>query len=335
MAAKFLVISQTHSLLPFSWRLKKDGYDVEVLVEKDRFERAWEGRLDRFKVVSGHDKRAGSQRAAVRGEAEAKGQWVLTDSPRWTRDFLGYERLLPTLSHHDGAEGDIWLGAWFDGEQFQGRHLLIEDRGLWPGGLGPDVVAGATLVRPNEWPEALEETLHPLADHFKAGGYRGLVRVRKDHRNGETVWRAGWGSLQAHAFVAELGDAGAGFGAVIEGAEPVFPHRFTVVLAVSIPPWPLRCDVKPETPPIPPEVVKTGAVFLHDMRVEEDGPRGAGTDGLIGVARWSAHSLKLAQQRVREIAAAMELPQAQWRPDVGGKVETVLAGIEAEMGVGV
>jgi hypothetical protein len=41
---KVLVASDQHYLLPFAWRLKREGVDVEVLVFKDRFESAWEGK---------------------------------------------------------------------------------------------------------------------------------------------------------------------------------------------------------------------------------------------------------------------------------------------------
>jgi hypothetical protein len=42
---KALVISHRHHLLPFAWRLKQEGCEVDVIIDRDSYEKAWEGRF--------------------------------------------------------------------------------------------------------------------------------------------------------------------------------------------------------------------------------------------------------------------------------------------------
>ncbi|MHA2265731.1 MAG: hypothetical protein ACXAEN_25345, partial [Candidatus Thorarchaeota archaeon] len=79
---KALVISHRHHLLPYAWRLKQEGCEVDVIIDRDSYEKAWEGR---FKPLfkGGKDKsekRSPKGKEAVRRVAEQEEAFVLTDS---------------------------------------------------------------------------------------------------------------------------------------------------------------------------------------------------------------------------------------------------------------
>ncbi len=339
-----LVFSETHGLLPFAWRLLKDSahfklpLSLELLVERERWATAWAGKLDEIHLktgppTSGQHVRDRRFLEGLREAVEEKQALVLTDSRRALRTFAGYPKLFAFLPPRGAAHAATWVGAWFDGEGFSGRHLLVPDEGLWPGGLGPRLWGGLTLVRPQNWHEDLEAILGPLVDELKAAGFKGLLQATQA-KDSSIVWRAGWPWLHTHAFVAELGDGGgAGFLQVLEGYEAAFAHRYTVVIPVTQSPWPHRFPQTQDRPAeveLPGEVLATGAVFLHDFQSREGSPRTAGLDGLVGVVRASADTLYKARAEALELASALAaaLPEGQWRPDVARRVEGVVAGLE-------
>jgi len=344
--SSFLIISHTHGLLPLAWRLTCEGSDVQVIIDRDSYEkRAWQGKLTTILKRGGKHQR--NDREAVRTKAENEERIVLTDSPRWAPDFAGYPHLFAMVARPEGAPPlpAQLLGAWFDGEQFSARHLLAEDQGLWPGGLGPAVPGGLTLINPRHWPTTFEDALDRIKDELKAQGYRGLVKVgvllkpppEGDESEGpEAVvlgYQAGWNHLQTHALLAEAGDGGTPTitEALTGEAEPQLWHRFTVVVPVSIPPYPYRAASSERSAnlPIPEPAVQCGKVFWHDMCVEDGVVKTAGLDGLVGVVRASADNLSLALAQVRGWAGLFRLPELQVRVDVGASVDHWLGQLES------
>ena len=339
---KILVISQTHHLLPLAWRLKQEGNEVDVIVARDSFEPAWTGKFE--KLLRGRKKR--ESQAAVAETAREAEAIVLTDSTDWAKHFKGYERLF-AMSANEPARTlpSIQLGAWFDGEGFMGPHLLIEDQGLWAEGLGPAVSGGMTMVVPQEIPEAWLRALGGLGDPLKSEGFRGLVRAGISLDPKEPIdnepellgYQAGWNFLQMHAFSGLL-DA-PNLTQLLEGFQPDLYLRFTVALPVTIAPWPLRglrsevsCNLNAKQVPIGLDAVRTGQVFLHDMMVRDGQIQTAGLDGLVAVVRWSGQGFGLARHRALETARKLQLPEAQYRLDVGAQVPTVLMMLE-ELGL--
>ena len=337
---KVLVISHQHHLLPFSWRLQQEGWETEIVVVKDRFEKAWRGKLS--STLRSGDKRAYENREALRQQANEEGYPVITDSPKWLEIFDGYENLYGFVPRPDGANRlpPLTLGAWFDGESYSGRHLLLEDQGLWPGGLGPNVPGGLTLITPREWPEDFEVALSRVRDELKARSYRGLVKVglsiNPEDPDGDPIlvgYQAGWNFLQTHAFLAEAGDHGTPtLTQILQGAPPSLHHRYTVAIPVSIPPYP--SEGKADSVPIPPGAVKCGHVYWHDMLFEDGIMQTAGLDGMVGVVRASANNLLLAKSKALSFARLIALPQIQVRVDVGNSVDWWLGWLE-EKGVAI
>ena len=188
---------------------------------------------------------------------------------------------------------------------------------------------------------AFEDGLQLVSDELKAREYRGLVKVGvlpkwgRDGQPGEPEvcgYQAGWNPLQVHTFLAEAGDGETpNFTQILAGEEPQFLHRFTVALPVSIPPYPYRA--KTGTPSadlsISKGAIRCGRFYWHDMMVEDGVMKTAGLDGLVGVARASAHSLKLARDMATQYARLLALQELQVRFDVGHAVDGALAMLEA------
>lgn len=311
---RLIIASHTHSLLPFAWRLHKEGHDITVIVNRDRFEKAWEGLLP--KAV----RKAGKGKAEVLQPLvdEAKdGTPVLTDSPRFAEVFAESPFLF-TNPRVEGLEGfpSVLVGGWFTGERFVLPHLLVLDWGLWPSGMGPLVPGGATLVQP--LPSSLSPLLEDRLDELKSANHRGLVGIglQADPETQElraAGMVAGWTYLQSHLFVSDL----VGFGDLLAGLGAGFTKRFIVGVPVTVPPFPIQCNVSS----VPMAVGGLDgddhkSIFFHDMAMRDGNPYVAGTDGQVAVVRGSANILGLARQRALTVAGKMQLPHKQFRPDV-------------------
>jgi hypothetical protein len=197
------------------------------------------------------------------------------------------------------------------------------------------------MMRPALWPESLSDALEARTDELKAAAFRGLVSVDLQLGQEEPLfqptgqWQAGWPMMHTHAFVSDQGS----LGAILSGMVPEFPKRFTQVVAVSVPPWPLRCNVSAPSIPIrqrPYEGNPEGrltpslmnSLFFHDMKLLPK-PSGevmtAGLDGLVAVARGSGNHLGTAREQALRAAGALALPEMQLRGDAGGNAEQFLA----------
>jgi hypothetical protein len=324
---RIIIASNTHSLLPFAWRLHKEGHDVTVLVNRDRFEKAWEGLLP--KAVRRRGK--GNPEALQPLVDEAiTGAPVLTDSPRFA-ELFNEAPFLFTNPKVEGLQGfpSVLVGGWFTGERFVLPHLLVVDWGLWPGGMGPLVPGGATLVQP--LPQSLAPFLEDRVDELKSVSHRGLVGVglQANPETQELVAAgmvAGWTYLQSHLFVSDL----VGFGDLLAGTGAGYTKRFVVGVPVTVPPFPIQCNVS--SVPVAVDGLDGEdhkSIFFHDMAMRDGVPYVAGTDGQVAVVRGSANTLGLARQRALTVAGKMQLPHKQYRHDAGGSTEAVLAGLEA------
>lgn len=324
---RVLVASNKHGLLPFAWRLKREGAEVQVLVWKDAFQEVWEGRLP--KVLKGGEKNPKALgRLAERAREE--GWVVLSDSERGRRVFGGEGMFGKVVLKGNGENGLVALGGWFDGRGWREEldHLLVQDWGLWPGGMGAEVLGGAVLRRGST-------RLHRLAwerleDALRAQGFRGLVNVQVglDGRPGRV--EVGWPFLQSDAFVSCLSS----LRGLLEGNCAVLEKRFVVVVPVTRAPWPFQTQGGFGGNPAPIEGLgggEYGNVFLRDFRVNGEGwPETGGTDGMVAVVRGSGDGLGLARARALGLAGRMRFPERQVRGDVGAQAQLVLEGLEEQ-----
>lgn len=337
--SSFLVLSYRHGLAPVAWRLKREGHSVEMIPWSDRYERAWAGKLD--SLIQGDEKRNPENQRQMRETVESEGVTVLSDSPQWV-DRLGRDWIHYGPGPQETLTSALRVGAWFDGETFQSQHLLVVDRGLWTGARsghtalpnGPSVDAALTLVRPFGIGH-FGSVLEPYVDRMKSEGFRGLCQVGVRMEPGGLVaegLRAGWTFLHTHALLAALGAQEEELGALLtEGAVPLFEKRFTVVVPVTVPPWPIECNATSERHPV--RGLQEGQerhLFWHDVEVDEERRRlvVAGLDGLVAVSRGVASHLTLARQNALHAAQAIRLPEKQYRSDAGSQVDGVLALFE-------
>jgi len=315
---RILLQSHKHGLFPFAFRLKNEGHEVVATTTRKRYLKAWGG--DWLNPI-------------MQGEEEGDFDHTISDVVK--NDEADYRTLATEY-----PRSPVRLGAWFDGEGWLDRHLCVYDYGAWPGGLGPMVPAAMTAVSLSSETtiEYLSEALNlsAVADQLKSERFRGPVQVgcavSETGLKAEGL-AAGFFPLHVHSLVHSL-DA---FGHMLDGLDhQTYQKRYTVVLPVTMPPFPYpplrqiepgQHDILGLTPK------QLGKFFWHDVQVrpEEKSLATGGLDGFVGVARGAAESLELARGTALGLASAVQLPQKQFRYDVGGLVPTVLQQLESSL----
>ncbi|MBK25956.1 MAG: hypothetical protein CME70_18285 [Halobacteriovorax sp.] len=322
--------------MPLAHRLNLSGEQTNLIVWKHRFEKAWGGSLDQ--VIRGSKGEIRRETLDLIGEQVREGQVTLiTDVPL---EKLGLEPGDGNI--YGGLEGSekplsaLRIGGWFDGSKVQSPHLLVADMGAWPGGMGPDTLGGLTLVFPNAAVvrEFMEPQLEVMSLQFQEKGFRGLFSVGLSPSEDGFVefdrMEGGWGSLHTYAFLSELEN----FPALLEGSEVcqfTGGVKYVTVVPVTIPPWPnqgkaLEVEIGGLTPTL------TGKAFWFDVCMNGQ-LKTAGLDGFIAVARGAAGNYELAKARALEIAAKLDVPEKQFRPDVGVNIPLVISTLEQQFGI--
>lgn len=337
----YLSLSFTHGLIPLAWRLHREGHESAFAPWQHRGAKCWGARS--LQNPFPQDETSKDTRKLATRAHEALAPWldraragelaILSDCPKWTPILEGIPGVWGTHPV-EGTLGPIRLGGWVDAEGvLQAPHLLWVAMGAWPGGMGAHVEAGATLVPLRGSTGPFQELLEAATSAAETLEHRGLVQVGLVYRDGG--WAAsgialGWHGLHLHAWLAALGEGGL-VGKVLAGEAPTFPHRYTVVVPVSVPPWPTMGSVLPAEQQVQIGDEAAGRVFWHDVAIDEGARvmKVAGVDGLIGVARGSADSMTLARIRAYSTVGAMQVWEKQARLDVGQGVEDDLAKLEA------
>jgi hypothetical protein len=350
--ARFLVLSHKHWLLPLAWNLKSSGHDVDVWTWKDRYDRAWKGLFDR--TIEGESKR-NTDLTAVKQMVEEDELIVLSDSPNWMRRFdgavsFGGPPAMPDPLTHPTSP--VELGGWFTGEEFIEPHWILRDMGAWNGGGGPNVTGGAigwfnsntSVVSANSTRTQDEHVTQLIAsqkDQLKSSGFQGLVRlgVELDELGGVKVNNisVGWELIHLHLLLAlevDLGSALLDLNTSAHARESLVPESYSVAVPVSVPPWPNQ----PAKPPKQ-ELVEgltseqRRLVGWHDIELHQpdDQPaclRLAGLDGLIGVVRANHKTLPRTLNAVGGVLAALQVPEMQFRSDIGSQVPLFQATLD-------
>lgn len=335
---EFLTLSHDHRLLPLAAHLEREGHKSPVVVDKPWYDGCWEGLLDRL-LPAEADKDEAVWKAVVLRTRQA-GVPVLTTSWQWAQRFEGYPLVYGTL-RGEGRLGSELVGFWWDGTAPRLPHLLVEDRGLWPGGKGPQELAGATLVA-TDLPASWWEALAPVTERLREEAFRGWVRaqLRSEGDDAREVhlagWCTGWRPGQMHAAVAALPRGG--FASLLSGESEGarWAAGCATAVAVSQPPYPARTARAPARGEIAlegaKELAEAGLLWGHDIQAGEAGGwETAGTDGLVGWATGAGRSMWLARQRALQVAGAIgrQLPEAQVRGDVGARVPEFVGMLEA------
>ena len=328
---KFFISTDTHAMLPVAHRLRLEGHDVETVVHKARFRKAWAGKQVNWGKEGGKIR---PEDLAPIPEQVARGELVaLVDSPWWTENVFKGPGVFGALKDYGTTIHPLRAGGWFNGSELHAIHFLVYDMGAWPNRTGPMVPGALTLIRDDspdaDFKAAIKQELEA---ELKARDFKGLINVGLIEDNEGTLkidgLQAGWPFLHLHAFLSEVED----FGSVLVGTkEPVLTSKFVTVVPVTLPPWPNHGTAASKDLVIEgltPQ--QTGRVFWHDMRVDSEARQllTAGLDGLVGVCRGAAQSPVLAQARCLEVAARISLPEKQWRADAGSAVAAAVSRLE-------
>lgn len=329
--SSFLVVSHKHELLPFANRLVTEGHKVYVVIWRQKYERAWSGRIDPVMKFSRDSITKKTWLPFI--ERVKRGELILISNvPKAREIFEGHGYVWLPL--HNGCKDAFRWGGWFDGENISHEHLLVVDRGAWPGGLGASVDGGLTLVRAPGIPKVLKEAADAVRQELTPTGYKGLFAVEFEPIVGTLRVKqvyTGYLPLHVHAFFAEVP-----LSKLLSGQLDAALPRFSVALPLSLPPWPVADAHYPLDLPVKGlTAVQMGRVWWHDVQfdLEEKQLRTAGLDGLLGVCVGSAHNLELARGRVLEVAKRLDVPELQYRPDVATAVPVVVSGIEESLGL--
>ena len=338
---KYLVMTREHGLLPVAQRLITEGHDVEAIVDKERFEGAWGGKL--HKVLRNSKGQFSAANLEPVAKSAAKGETVVLTDMRQAKRAVTIFQGAPYFYRTEDSEFHgcgLAIGGWWNGAEAQAMHLLVYDLGTWPAGLGPSLPGGLTLIRIDFTGEQLQLVKSDLeAKLAEAGEFRGLFNVGllpdDPDKNGTFKLggaQLGWPYLQTQAFLSELEK----LGDVLVGThEPVLPQKFVTVVPVSMPPWPCGgSNAKSvEVPRLPPAL--EGAVFWHDITIDVENRTisTGGLDGFVSVHRGAGAYPETARGKALAGATAIRLPEKQYRPDVGASVSTVLAQLEHLFGI--
>ena len=338
MTPHFLIISHTHHLLPWAWRLRKEGAQVELVVAVKKYHRAWKGLL--AKELSPRGGRLttkefleSDQWSGWKAQAEAGELIILTDWEQLSRELVGVPNLYDKRGVARTGEGlpPLYLGCWVGPTGLAMPHLYVPDWGAWTGGGGPLVEGAGMLIR-GAPPNLLEEHIGPLFE----SGFRGLLRIgmQFDALTREFQVQSvepGWPFLHVHLFFAKLDHL---FELFFGDPQAVtLPKPYVCGIPVTVPPWPLQGDmVKGKGSDV--QVIEGLAtevrqnLFFHDMQKDGDKVTTADLDGLVGVAQGCGILPSGAKMRASRVAASILVPGKQWRADVGSRVEALVMGLE-------
>ena len=337
---KFLVASKTHSLLPFAFKLQKEGADTKVFVSKSRFSKTWSGLLAKdFEWSEGQ--RARDRKPVLPqdlvDEVMAGERVLVTDDPHLASTMAEAPKKFITLGGRWKLQDvpHLFVGAWVTPSGLSMPHWIVPEWGAQTGGMGALVLGGVTMISQQVFMgpiELLEKQLQEMQDE----GFQGLawtgIRYNDLLKHWESVGTmAAWIFPGIHALVANLSTSLSYLlcGGAESDSPPILSKPFTMALPVSVPPYPTSCNVnapKVEIYNLSRELMKS--VFFHDISLEDKKIWVQGTDGLVGVVTGSGNSYDMAQSRVLSVAASLQLPQKQYRTDIGAGLGSVLVGLE-------
>lgn len=269
------------------------------------------------------------------GNLETNLTYVSTSEKNLLGMLPFFEGALP--EHHpfdlqEYVEGiEMSTEGWFNGTQFiLPLNSTMEEKALFPGNVGPFTGCMGNVVWfwPEDFSHLLYETLFQRLEPVLAdAGYLGPLDINCIWTDAgpfglEFTARFGYDAIQAMSRLIE-----GGFGDFLRELEglPLMPVRefeqYSVAVRVSIPPYPH--EGKPHEVPILGLSSKDMAsVYLSDVQYVGNDLRCAGYDGYILCVAENSESLSRAQQKVYSIIEKLEIPEKQYRIDIGDRVSS-------------
>jgi phosphoribosylamine--glycine ligase len=228
----------------------------------------------------------------------------------------------------DGTE--ISTEGWFNGEDFFAVNHTLEEKKFMSGGIGPNTgCSGNVLWMPDHHSAVYKQGLRRAASLLGAAGFTGPIDlntiVTEDGVFG-LEWTPRFGYEGTCNLMAALPlEFGEFMCAIAAGKTPKIEssrYNFVASIRVTVPPYPN--DSKPEkyagTPVKGVDLEDLEHFYLNDVRIKkgtEDELETLGLDGLIGAPMGAGNTIREAFGEVEKAIERLEVPNLQWRNDVG------------------
>ena len=227
--------------------------------------------------------------------------------------------------------------AWFNGERFVFPiNSTMEEKKLFPGNSGPNTGCMGNVVWfwDSETSNILyEKMFKALEPGLKKDKYVGPIDINaiwaEDGIYGlEYTARFGYDAIQA--FDQLLTVPMEIFLKSLKGIKelPVEPEKYAVAIRVSIPPYPHSTENVPEIPILGITKNIKRNLYLSDIKLEEGNLCTGGYDGDVLTIADSGNNLKKITSHLYGIIDILEIPNKQYRNDIGDRVPVEKSQIE-------
>lgn len=238
----------------------------------------------------------------------------------------------------DGVE--MSTEAWFNGTKFlQPINSTMEEKKFMEGDLGPNTGCMGNVVW--AWDHETSEFLYnyifqPLEEELMEAGYVGPLDINgiwnEEGIHGlEWTARFGYDAIQALTSILTmpLGDFLQNIRTL---NEMPLSDEYGMAIRVSIPPYPSEGDV-PKVPIVFPQDFsdeERDMIYLSDVyNSPNTGLSCAGTDGYILSIVSHGYNIPRIQRRIYRTAQRVEIPNKQYRSDIGDRVSGEKAKIQS------
>lgn len=320
----YLVVSKKHGLFALAHWLRQEGQSVTCTSLKIPYaRRAWRG-IATLERGRGFNQPLKEWLTAIKPEETT----LITDCAYLTHEAqeMPFAAILGSGAvPRTATQSPIRVGAWWKHDSTDVEfHWVFLERGLGPGGTGPQLEAAWTLVQP----------FHPIHSYVpvtlftRQDEHRALLEKWHGYAQIDVMWdeeEKGWrtGSLRLGWCPQAL--------TVLQSQEKIMPvfetgkallAPFTVGLPVWVPPYPYTASrLQP---------VQLAAVPQIPMDVAQ-GARGLESgvlDGMLGICTGRGKTFEHARSYSLSNAQSLQAAQATWRLDVGQQVPAALSRLE-------
>lgn len=229
--------------------------------------------------------------------------------------------------------------AWFNGERFiLPINSTMEEKKLFPGNTGPNTGCMGNIVWFWDMETSMklyERMFRGLEPDLRKSGYVGPIDINAIWNNSgiyglEFTARFGYDAIQA--FDQLLTTPMEEFLKTLKGLNelPVEadPGKFAAAVRVSIPPFPHSTDDVPEVPIIGITKNIKKNIYLSDVCLCEGNLQTAGYDGYILTVADYGDSIHRLTKHLYKMIDIIELPNKQYRNDIGDRVPSEKSEIE-------
>lgn len=225
--------------------------------------------------------------------------------------------------------------AWFNGEKFlQPINSTMEEKKFMAGNVGPATGCMGNVVW--TWDDDTSQFLYeylfqPLEEELRKQNYLGPLDINgiwnEDGIHGlEWTARFGYDAIQAYTRLLNKPLAQVLMDLPTLDIMPVKQDYIAIAIRVSIPPFPSEGDV-PNVPLL--GLNDRDRIYLNDVKKDEKlGLVCAGTDGYVLAVCSDGKSLKTATAKAYEVIDELEIPNKQYRIDIGERYQENRAAIE-------